>query len=68
MGSTLDMYDTLQQQMDVLFFFTKVVPLWGGRTVQGTDANVHSLDGYTCQGTPLLMDWPQKSIPYKWSH
>ena len=23
------------------------------------DANVHSLDGYTCQGTPSLMDGPQ---------
>ena len=32
----------------------------GGCTVQGAaDANVHSLDGYTCQGTPSLMDGPQ---------
>ena len=31
----------------------------GGCTVQGTDASVHSLDGYTCQGTPSLMDGPQ---------
>ena len=34
-------------------------PLVGGSTVQGTDANVHSLDGYTCQGTPSLIDGPQ---------
>ena len=30
-----------------------------GRTVQGAaDANVQSLDGYTCQGTPSLVDGP----------
>ena len=33
--------------------------------MQGTDASVHSLDGYTCQGTSSLMDGPQikQSIP-----
>ena len=36
-----------------------VVPPVGGITVQGTDANVQSLDGCTCQGTPSLMDGPQ---------
>ena len=25
------------------------------------DANVHSLDGYTCEGTPSLMDGPQSN-------
>ena len=46
-----------------LFSFTKVYSPVGGRTVQGIlrdlDANVHSLDGYTCQGTPSLIDGPQ---------
>ena len=36
-----------------------VYPPVGGRTVQGTDANVQALNGYTCQGTPSLMDGPQ---------
>ena len=31
-------------------------------------ANVHSLDGYTCQGTPSLMDGPQIKPSHQVEH
>ena len=40
-------------------FTKKITPGWGAHCARHTAANVHSLDGYTCQGTPSLMDGPQ---------
>ena len=36
-----------------------VIPCGRAHCARHTDASVHSLDGYTCQGTPSLMDGPQ---------
>ena len=40
----------------LLFVYT---PCGRAHRARHTAANVHSLDGYTCQGTPSLMDEPQ---------
>ena len=39
--------------------FDVVPPDGRAHCARHTAANVHSLDGYTCQGTPSLMDEPQ---------
>ena len=46
----------------LLFVYT---PCGRAHRARHTAANVHSLDGYTCQGTPSLMDGPQikQTIP-----
>ena len=40
-------------------FTKKMTHGWRDHRASHTAANVHSLDGYTCQGTPSLMDGPQ---------
>ena len=61
-GSCLDTYLTLstcRQQMEVLL--RKCDPLWEGAPCKGLMPMCIPLclDGYTCQGTPSLIDGPQ---------
>ena len=57
------MCHTLVEEMVVLgnalrFFSKSYIECQVAHCARYADANVHSLDGYTCQGTPSLwMDW-----------
>ena len=66
-ASCLDTYDTLLQQMEVLF--ANVVPPVGGRTVQGILMPICTfLMATLVKGhLPRLIDLKQ-SHPIKWSH
>ena len=44
---------------DTSTVFRRGTPCGRAHCARHTAANVHSLDGYTCQGTPSLMDGPQ---------
>jgi hypothetical protein len=46
-------------------FTKKMTHGWRDHRASHTAANVHSLDGYTCQGTPSLMDGPQIKSSYQ---
>ena len=43
----------------ILKLYERGTPCGRAHRARHTAANVHSLDGYTCQGTPSLMDCPQ---------
>ena len=43
----------------ILKLYERGTPCGRAHRARHTAANVHSLDGYTCQGTPSLMDGPE---------